>query len=280
MAAGFGEIAERLRRSTVQVHVPEARSGGSGVVWSADGAVITNAHVVRTANLEVETWDGRRLPAAVEAIDARRDLARLRVAGPLEAPAFRDSGTVEPGELAIAVGNPLGFTGAVSSGVVHAVGPLAGFGRRPWIQADVRLAPGNSGGPLADARGRVIGINTMVAGGLGLAVPSNTVAAFVRHGVDRARLGVVVRPVALRGVRAAPFGLLVLEVERGGPAEQAALIPGDILIGAGGQPLESFDDLPDAVAQSGGVLRVAFLRGDRGTVRETVARIGARAEAA
>lgn len=262
MATGFGEIAERLRRSTVQVRAPDGRWGGSGVVWSADGTVITNAHVAAAPRMVVETWDGRRFEASTVARDARRDLARLHLKGQLEAPVFRDSADVHPGELVVAIGNPLGFVGALSTGVVHAVGALAGMGRRPWIQADVRLAPGNSGGPLADARGRVIGINTMVAGGLGLAVPSQAVAEFVRSGGNPVRLGVTLRPVR--------EGLLLLEVERASAAEGASLFPGDILVGAEGRMLETPDDLGDALENSRDTLRLHFLRGNRNAVRETV----------
>jgi serine protease Do len=242
--------------------------------------VITNAHVIRGSRVSVETWDGRELAASVAALDARRDLAHIKVGTLLDAPSYRDSSDVTAGELAIAVGNPMGFTGAVSTGVVHGVGPLPGFGRRPWVQADLRLAPGNSGGPLADARGRVIGINTMVANGLGLAVPSALAAAFMAAGASPPRLGVTVRPVAVRDARGIAAGLLVLDVERGSPAEGASLMPGDILIGAGGRSFETMDDLPEAIEQANGVLGLRFLRGVRAGVRETVARLDARAEAA
>src|SRR5581483_6524418 len=112
----------------------------------------------------------------IDVLDRRRDLALLRIpASGLPEAALGDSTRLRPGELVIAIGNPLGFIGALTAGVVHAVGPLPGLGPRKWIQAGVRLAPGNSGGPLADASGTVVGVNTMVAGRLGLAVPSNEV---------------------------------------------------------------------------------------------------------
>jgi serine protease Do len=250
MATGFGEIAERLRHSTVTV-----AGGGSGVVWSADGSVITNAHVVRGPRATVESWDGRRWEAEVKGRNPRRDLAWLRVNAALEAPVFADSSQVQPGELVLAIGNPLGFTGALSTGVVHAVGPVSGLGRRPWIQAGVRLAPGNSGGPLADARGRVIGINAMVAGGVGLAIPSNTVADFMGTGGETARLGVVVRPVSA--------GLLVLEVERGSRAAAASLEPGDVLVGAEGRRFQYLDDLGEALENARGRVRLQFVRNNR-----------------
>jgi serine protease Do len=167
----------------------------------------------------------------------------------------------------MAVGNPLGFVGALTTGVVHAI-------TRHWVHADVRLAPGNSGGPLADARGRVIGINTMIAGGLALAVPSNSVTRFLRRGAEGVGLGVVVRPVR--------DGVLVLDVQPGSPAARSSLMIGDLLIGANGRRFESFNDLGEAIeASQGGVLRLQFLRGDRRVRREAAVHLEVRqAEAA
>ena len=263
---GFGEVAERLRRSTVQVHSKAGRGSGSGVIWSGDGVVVTNAHVARSAELEVELWDGRRTPARVVTRDARRDLASLRIAAvSLDAAAAGDSSSLRPGELVIAVGSPLGFAGAVSTGVVHSVGPVQGMGNRAWIRAQVRLAPGNSGGPLANADGRVIGINTAIINGLGIAVPSNDAADFVRRG-PRPSLGVTLRPVSA--------GVLILGVERAGAADMASLKAGDLL-------LLSIDELYDALDSGEPALRLRFMRGAPGSrrlpVRETVVRLGARA---
>src|SRR5580700_6441883 len=149
MARAFGEVAERLRRSTVEVRLRGADAGGSGVIAAPDGRVVTNAHVARGANATVRLWDGRELPARLLARDARRDLATLQVetveAGGLPAAAFGDSNALRVGELVMAIGNPLGFIGALTTGVVHALGILGGFGRQNWVLADVRLAPGNSG---------------------------------------------------------------------------------------------------------------------------------------
>src|SRR6202158_5032948 len=179
---GFGEIAEKLRRSTVLVHAG-SRGSGSGVIWSSDGVIITNAHVARGMQISLQLWDGREFDATVASRDPHRDLAPLRLGAPnLPSVSVADSSLVRPGELAIAIGNPMGFVGALTTGVIHAVGPLPGIGSQSWVQADVRLAPGNSGGPLADARGRVIGINTMVAGSLALAIPSNIVLDFLSAG--------------------------------------------------------------------------------------------------
>lgn len=284
-AQNFGEIAERLRRSTVQVQVDGggARGSGSGVVWTNDGLIITNAHVARDTHATVALWDGRQLPAELRTRDRRRDLASLRVQGhDLTAAVPGDSASLRPGELVIAVGNPLGFTGALSTGCVHALGPLRGLGRQNWIQADVRLLPGNSGGPLADSEGRVVGINTMIAAGLALAVPSNTVAEFLRRGHSDVSLGVTIQPIPVDTATGRLLGLLVLNVGAGSAAAEASLIPGDLLIGAGGQHFRSVDDLADAIeAAAGAVLRLEFLRGDRRATRQVAVRLGeVRAEAA
>jgi serine protease Do len=262
---GFGEVAERLRRSTVQVFSKGARGGGSGVIWKSDGLIVTNAHVARSSEARVEFWDGRRLDALVTSLDPRRDLATLRVAATgLDAATSGDSSALRPGELAIAVGSPLGFAGAVSTGVIHSTGPLAGMGRQNWIRADVQLAPGNSGGPLANAQGHVVGINTAIVNGLAAAVPSNAVAEFVRRGA-RPSLGVVLRPVRL--------GLEILRVASGGAAAAAALREGDILLG-------SFDDLSDALDSGREVVRLRFFRGDRTRVREVFVALAAGEKAA
>ncbi len=154
---GIGEVGELLRRSTVHVRStdPRRQSAGSGVIWDSAGTIVTNAHILGQAAGEgthlVELWDGRSFPAEIQARDDSRDLAVLKLAATALPAASLRTSPVKPGELVIAVGNPLGFTGALTTGVVHAVGPFAGFGRRPWVQAAIRLAPGNSGGPLADA---------------------------------------------------------------------------------------------------------------------------------
>lgn len=275
---GFGEIAEQLRRSTVLIE-SGGRGAGSGVIWSSDGTVVTNAHVVRGSRVSVQLWDGREFDAAVRSRDPRRDLAQLQIgAANLPAASPADSSVLRPGELAIAIGNPLGFVGALATGVIHAVGPLRGLGRRSWVQADVRLAPGNSGGPLADARGRVIGINTMVAGGLALAIPSNSVRDFLASGPANAWLGVTVHPTLVPRPAGAgkTFGLVILEVEPGGPAGQASLLAGDILLGTEEKPFTAVEDL--SAALEGGdprVLRLEFLRGDYAKVRRVAVQLGA-----
>lgn len=276
-AANIGEIAEELRRSTVVVQ-PGQRGNGSGVIWSRNGLVVTNAHVAPTSQAEIRLWDGRSFRGEVEMRDPRRDLAALRIAAddlPAASPA--NSSKIRPGEIAIAIGNPLGFVGALTTGVVQAFGPLHGLGSRSWVQSDVRLAPGHSGGPLADAQGRVIGINTMSAGRLALAIPSNTVLSFLAGEAGNGWLGVTVQQVRLPRHSAGVFGLVVLEVQSGSPAALSSLLPGDILLGTEESTFDSAEDL--SLVLSGAeerVVRLRFLRGDYAHVRRVSVRVGVR----
>jgi serine protease DegQ len=142
------ELAEMLRRVTVEVS-DSGSSLGSGILWPT-GCVVTNAHVVRGSRAAVRLADGRRLEGRLTARDPARDLALLRVVGTGVAPAVMAGETLRVGAVVVAVGHPLGIRGALAVGIVHAVGPIR-RGGRPWIQADVRLDRGSSGGPLADA---------------------------------------------------------------------------------------------------------------------------------
>lgn len=281
-----GEVVERLRRSTVQVR-GKTEGCGSGVIWSSEGRIVTNAHVVQgagdSAQMSVEVWDGRVFPARVASRDRRRDLAVLEVqaAGSvmgLAAAAAGDSSELRVGEMVIAVGNPLGFTGAASTGVVHSMPGsgfrLPGLGRGEWVISQLRLAPGNSGGPLANARGEVVGINTMIAGGLAFAIPSRVVKEFLAGENDSAEgLGVVVRPVPV-GTFGRQMGLIVLEVLAGSAAERASILQGDVLVGANGKRFQSVEDLGNAIeASRGGTLELQFRRGASDAVRNVVARM-------
>jgi serine protease Do len=272
---GFGAVAEALRRTTVQVG-SSGRGFGSGVILSADGLIITNAHVVQSSHAQVKLWDGRTLDAVVTSRDLTRDLAALLASGSgLPAATMADSSKARVGELVLAVGNPLGFVGALSTGIIHAAGPVRGLGTNSWLQADVKLAPGNSGGPLADAQGRVLGINTMVAGGLALAIPSNDVARFLANGPSHSLLGVEVRPVRIIVRDENRIGLLVMEVSPGGPASMASLMIGDILVGIDGVLFRSVNDLEIALQGTAErVLNLLFLRGDRRNIRRVAAKLG------
>jgi serine protease Do len=233
--AASSEVAERLRRSTVLITAVDGSRGGSGsgVICSDSGLIVTNAHVIiRGSHACVQLWDGREFEAQVTERDHSRDLAALRISAQgLPRVSIADSSRIRAGELALAIGNPLGFVGALSTGVVHAVGPVRGLGPCTWVQANVRLAPGNSGGPLANAAADVIGINSVVAGRLALAIPSNTVSAFLQTGASTAWLGASVYPTWIPSVGKKLFALVVLEVQEGSPAATASLVPGDILLG-------------------------------------------------
>jgi serine protease Do len=186
MTAPFHTVAADWLRQCV-VEVRQGRSAGSGFTWAFD-MVVTNAHVARDGPLEVRLPDGEVLPARVRFADQARDIAVLDVPR-LGLPAVirRDPTELRPGHALFAIGHPLGVPHAMSSGILHTVGPLPdGFPvpprlqRLPWVQADLPLAPGNSGGPLADAEGRVVGVCTMIVSGLALAVPITAVEAALR----------------------------------------------------------------------------------------------------
>lgn len=266
-----GSVAEALRRQTVQIRAGRGRgqSGGSGVAVGED-RVITNAHVVRGEPLVVEAWDGREVVASCLRLDSRRDLALLSVPHLLATPAcLGDSDRLRAGTPVFAVGNPLGFVGAVSSGSVHSIESLGGLA---WIRADLRLASGSSGGPLADFQGEVLGINAMVvSGGLALAIPSRAVQAFITRVKLGRSLGVVVRPVQL--ATGTP-GIVILEIVAGGGAAAASLLPGDILAGAEGRAFRSLDDLQTAIDTApGAVLHLDFYRGGQQKLRQVAARL-------
>lgn len=266
-------LAKRLRESTVVVRGQGSR-GGSGVIWRSDGLIVTNAHVASGPRAVIKLMGGRVYDARVESRDPGSDLAALSIdAAGLTAAPIRDSDALHVGELVLAVGNPLGLEGAVSTGIIHAVPSRDSFGPGAWVQADIRLAPGNSGGPLADALGRVIGINSMVAGGLALAVPSNRVEDFLDGTGERSRLGITVKPVLIPLTNERLGGLLVLEVEAGSPAEKAGLSGGDVLVGVGGRPIEGPYDLARALRTAGrsgdsAWLSLDLLRGGRFETRE------------
>jgi S1-C subfamily serine protease len=240
------------------------RGSGSGVVVAPDGLVLTNSHVVHGADrIAVATPDGRSLGARVLGDDPDTDLALVRIDSPATLPAAKlgDSKRLRPGQLVIAIGNPLGFECTVTAGVVSAVGRSlrAQSGRLidDVIQTDAALNPGNSGGPLVTSNGEVVGINSAVilgAQGICFAVASNTarvvLGELIRHGrVRRAAIGVAGQRVAIprRVARfhglAQEFGVLIAGVEPGGPAAHAGLAEGDILVTVDGAPITGVDDL-------------------------------------
>jgi S1-C subfamily serine protease len=255
--------------SVVKIEVAHAtprgdREGhGSGFVFTDDGLILTNSHVVHGATrLHASLQDGRRLEADLVGDDPDTDLAVVRVSGTeLVAAHFGDSAALRPGQLVIAIGNPLGFQATVTAGVVSAVGrtlrSTTGRLMDDIVQTDAALNPGNSGGPLVDSRGFVIGVNTAMilpAQGICFAIPSNTarwvVSQLIRDGrVRRAYLGVGGQHVRLnrRIMRAhgleSESALMVIHVEKNSPAAVAGVQEGDIVITFGGQPVTNVDDL-------------------------------------
>lgn len=271
---GFGEVAEKLRRSTVFVSAGR-RGQGSGVIVRPGGVVVTNAHVAAAGPIQIVLWDGTRLEAGLVRRDAQRDIAILHVSKTgLPSARLADSDRVRVGQLVVAIGNPFGFFGAMTTGIVHSVGCLPRLGPTKWIQADVRLAPGNSGGPLASEQGHVIGINTMIAAGLGLAVPSNTVSRFLDAPNSTPKLGIVARPVELSRNGSRELGLLILDVLKGSAAAMASLMRGDILVGVDGGRLGSIDDFEEALRRMDQtIIRLQFLRGGHPNIRTVAVRL-------
>ncbi|MVU82645.1 PDZ domain-containing protein [Nocardia sp. ET3-3] len=230
--------------------VQTRRGGGSAVVFTDDGFLLTNAHVVGEAsNGQVVFADGLESKFDVVGVDPLSDLAVLRArAGAPRAVQLGDADRLVVGQLVVAVGSPLGLAGSVTAGVVSALGRSVPVGNRRTarviedvIQTDAALNPGNSGGALADSAGRVVGVNTAVAGiGLGLAIPINATTRriistlLLERRVRRAYLGVVGVPAPLPTAVAArtgqDAGLRIVEVVRGGPAERAGLRRGDLVL--------------------------------------------------
>jgi S1-C subfamily serine protease len=261
------DVVERVGPSVVRIDIRRNganRGSGSGVVVSPDGLVLTNSHVVQgSRGAEVTTLDGRQLHARILGDDPDCDLALLRVDDSVTLPAARlgDSAKLRRGQIAIAIGNPLGFDATVTAGVVSALGRSlrAKTGRmiEDVVQTDAALNPGNSGGPLVSSAGEVIGINTAIimgAQGICFAVASNT-ANFVlgeiaRHGrVRRAYIGVgggtapIPRRIALRLGLTQTMGARIISVEQSGPADQAGLLTGDMIIALDGRPVNGVEDL-------------------------------------
>jgi S1-C subfamily serine protease len=282
---------------------PGSRSGsGSGFVFTSDGFVLTNSHVVHAAReLEVTLADGSRVSGELVGDDPGTDLAVVRMAAPrstspagaggnpanASAPVeLGDASRLKVGQLAIAIGNPLGFQCTVTAGVVSALGrSLRSHSGRlidAVIQTDAALNPGNSGGPLCDSRGRVIGVNTAViqpAQGIAFAISIDTAklvaGLLIKEGrVRRSFLGLAGQDVPLRPAIVAQLGLavksglLVLGVEPASPADRAALREGDVLIGLDGRPVRGIDDLHRELtaARIGATAELELLRAGRRTL--------------
>lgn len=271
------QVVETVGPAVVSIHAGwrvrergiEREGAGSGMVIAPDGYILTNSHVVHHANhLEVALTDGRGLEATLVGEDPATDLAVIRVYDAARMPyaVLGESGGLRVGQLVIALGNPLGFQSTVSTGVISAVG-------RTWrtesgrlieniIQHTSPLNPGSSGGPLVDSRGRVIGINTAMiwgAQGINFAIPSDTVKWVVSQlltqgRVRRGYLGIALRQRPLDRLLAQLYELTntyaveVMVVEPGGPASQAGIVEGDLIIAIDDKAITSVDDLHRALA--------------------------------
>jgi S1-C subfamily serine protease len=263
-------VVETVGPAVIRVDTRErgSKSGrggtGSGVVISPDGLVLTNAHVVNGAReIRLSDTEGRTTEARLLGIDPDTDLALLRADAARSLPfaLLGDSKQLRRGQIAIAIGNPLGFESTVTAGVISALGRSlrATTGRmiEDVIQTDAALNPGNSGGPLVSSRGEVIGINTAVimgAQGICFAVASNTanhvLSEIIMHGrVRRGHIGVAAQttPVPRRHAIAAEidnrFGAMLSAVEQGGPASNAGLLSHDLVVRLDGEPVTGVDDM-------------------------------------
>ncbi len=287
------DVAERVSASVGSLRVMRRGRGGrmpvgagSAVALTPDGFLLTSAHVVSGPGRSgrVAFVDGRELSFSVVGLDRLSDLAVVRADGDGLAPAtLGEAERLRVGQLVVAIGNPHGFAGSVTAGVVSALGrSLPARSGRTFryidnvIQTDAALNPGNSGGALVDSRGHLVGINTAVAGvGLGLAVPINDatrqiIGALMRNGrVRRAYIGIAGGPRPLppqaRSRLGRDAGLEVVEVVDGSPAQRAGLRPEDLIVEMGGRPVERADDIQrlmnDAVIDH--PLSVSLLRGGR-----------------
>lgn len=291
-ASGDEEILDAYSHAVTSVveavgpavaRVANGRGGGSGVLFTPDGYLLTNAHVVgRAHTVEVALPDGSTHQGNVVGSDPATDLAVVHIDGAhLPAAELGNSSRLRVGQLVVAIGNPLGFSSTVSAGVISALGRTlrAQDGRLmdAIIQSDVALNPGNSGGPLVDSHARVVGINTAVilgAQGIGFSVPVDTarwvLAELMQHGrVRRGVLGLAAqtRPLDRRIARhhalAQRTGVEVMEVERGKPADRAGLGAGDILLAMDGATLKTVDDVHHLLGASsiGRAMACKVLRG-------------------
>jgi serine protease Do len=269
------ELAKTMARATVELSVSN-RGGGCGIVWDRD-VIVTNVHVVGSARrARVKLHDGSTVSGEVMFRDEQRDLAEVRFDAPsagLVGAAVGNAADLRVGDIVAAFGAPLGIAGALTLGIVHRK-PVDADGRiGRWIEADVRLAPGNSGGPLMDARGRVVGVNSMIAYGLALAVPSESVTRFLRLRGERAWIGITAEMVRMDRPEGG-FGLFIAEITPDGPAARAGIIAGDIIVGVEGRSFDRPGVLERELGhrEPGATLRVAVLRGS--AVREIVVTTG------
>jgi len=280
LAALSRELAALVARAApAVVGLAHRRGQGSGMLLAEDGYILTNSHVARSGgDLRVRLADGVTMPGKLVGADDHTDLAIVRVEGGLPAPLrLAESAPLSVGQLVVAIGNPLGFERSVSLGVVSALfrslptnagGLLEGL-----VQTDAAVNPGNSGGPLVDMEGRVVGITTAMlayASGIGFAVPASTAswvaAVLIQKGeVQRPFLGISARGEDLAPPLAVQTGqaraVRVMGVGTGTPAAASGLLKDDVLLAANGQPVATVDDLQRVLVLSGPEIHLAVRRG-------------------
>jgi S1-C subfamily serine protease len=257
-------VKKKMTHQSIMWRGPdEVQGGGSGFIFTPDGFILTNSHVVHdSTHVEVTLSDGRHFPARIIGDDPDTDLAVIKIdAQDLAHATLGDSQALRVGQLVIAIGNPYGFNCTVTSGVVSGLGRSlrTGSGRLidDIVQTDAALNPGNSGGPLITSLGEVIGVNSAVilpAQGICFAIPSNiakfVAASLIRDGkIRRSWIGisgqnVTLKPEVVKDNRLpSEQGVLAVAVERYGPAERSGLVPGDVIVGLDEHPIKSIDDL-------------------------------------
>jgi serine protease Do len=278
----FRQFQRQYGGLPAQIPMP-VQGSGSGFVISADGLIVTNAHVVKHAQeITVKLTDRREFKARLLGTDPLTDVALLKIeAGNLPSVNLAATPQTRVGDWVMAIGSPFGFENTVTAGVVSATRrPMPGDGFAPYIQTDVAINPGNSGGPLINMRGEVIGMNAMIYSrtggfqGLSFAIPIEVVRNVARQiaatgAVQHARLGVSAQEVnqilAESFKLPRPMGALLVEVDKGTPAEAAGLTSGDIVLSINGKPIELASDLSEIVGQSqpGDTLDMAVWREGR-----------------
>jgi S1-C subfamily serine protease len=263
VAQAFDLVSPAVVSITARSRGGKPYGHGSGVLYAPDGYLLTNSHVASgAAEISAALTDGRQAHATLVGDDPETDLAVLRLTGNgFPFATFGESSTLRVGQLVIAIGNPFGYQATVTAGIVSALGRTlrtrSGRLIESVIQTDAPLNPGNSGGPLVDGHGRVVGINTAMAGGaqgicfaIGIDIAANVAATLMREGrVRRSRLNLAGQTITLdrrivRGLgRTSPSAILIVEVQSGGPAEKAGLREGDVLLELDGQALAGLDHL-------------------------------------
>lgn len=292
----FGEFFRRFGQPIPRGQIPPPRGEGSGFIVSEDGYILTNAHVVAEAEeVTVKTTDRREYSAKIIGLDENTDVAVLKIdAKNLPTVKIGDPSKLKPGEWVIAIGSPFGFENSVTAGIVSATAramPVGPDYRPQFIQTDVAVNPGNSGGPLFNMRGEVVGINSQIYSrtggymGLSFSIPIDVAMKVAddlrKYGkVERGRMGVTIQSVNRELAESfgldRPRGALVSSVEAGSPAEKAGVKPGDIILSASGRAIEESADLPRIVGETrpGETIPMEVWRnGEKLNIKVTVARM-------